>query len=437
MKGDKAVVLTINLLLAAALSAAVLVFAEQIHASGWPWFSRVLACWPTLLCFIAGAAVRKGGSKGRVPACIGAVIVSAAIMYFTFPARDLGHCLYMALAALLGIYLYCIGLRGDEPYPPRMAIITVAVMIVECIWFSRADREVALDISALAGVTLAAFLLSMFSFNAAGLSSGLHNTGSGQKMKLPAGIRGKNMIMLALFLAVGVLISFFKPLKSLFSFIVRIVLIVVGWISEMNSEDTPQMPAGPTPTPTASDQISALPDVPVSKPLMITFYILMAVIFIIAIIIIVALVFGGNQKLRRGRGAGGRKRRSRRRAGSEEAEFDESVERLLDLRGFVRSRREKMAERLKKLMRRPQRIEDMPDGRTKVRFAYYSLLRSGAGKGLSRSLTPLEVSSRQRAGELAGLAMSYSAVRYDEDSEPDSGETANAVRAMTVMRRRG
>ena len=439
MKGDKIVVWTINLLLAAAFSAAILVFAEQIHASGWGWFSRVLACWPTLLCFISGLAVRESGRKKiGVPACIGAVIVSAALMYFlTFPARDVGHCLYMALGALLGIYLYVIGLRGDEAYPPKMAIITVAVLIIECLWFSRADREVALDITALAGLTLGTFLLSMFSFNAASLASGLHNTGSGQKMKLPAGIRGKNMIMLTLFLIVGLAISFFKPLQSVFSFIVRIILSVVQWISNLSEEDTSGMSAGPTPTPTEYEEMAPAPDIPVVKPLQIAMYILMAAIIIITAIIIIAVIVGGNQKSKGARGERRRKRRSRRRAETEESEFDDSVERLLDLRGFVRTRRNKLSERLKKLVRRPQKIEDMPDDRTKVRFAYYSLLRSNAGRSLSRSLTPLEVSSRQRAGELAGLASAYSAVRYDEGSEPGGDETENAVRAMTVMRRRG
>ena len=78
----------------------------------------------------------------------------------------------------------------------------------------------------------------------------------------------------------------------------------------------------------------------------------------------------------------------------------------------------------------------MPDGRTKIRFAYYSLLRSASGREMSRALTPMEVSDRQRREELRRLAADYSAVRYDELYEPDADGTKNAARAMGVMRRR-
>jgi hypothetical protein len=78
----------------------------------------------------------------------------------------------------------------------------------------------------------------------------------------------------------------------------------------------------------------------------------------------------------------------------------------------------------------------MPDDRTTISFAYYSPLRSASGRGLSRALTPMEVSGRQRREELSRLAADYSAVRYDELFEPGGDGVKNAARAMSVMRKR-
>ena len=434
-KGDKVLVWIINLLLAAAFVSAILVFAEQIHKSGWPWFSRVLACWPILICFAAGLIMGVRKLRGKVPVCIASMVIAAAVMYLTFPARDLGHILFMALAALLGIYMFFIGQRGDEPYPPVMAIISVAILLVEGMAFANVGKAETNDIGALPAVTLVTFLLAMFSFNAAGITSGLHNTKTGQKMRVPAGLRGKNMLLLALILIIGIALSFVKPLQSLFSYIVVGILFVVGKISElMNSEQPQQMVNTPEPT-EYSIEPTTLPDVPVNKPLQVTFFVLMALIFILGVIVMAAALFGGGDHAGRGRG-GGLRRRLGLRKKVEDEEYDDDVERLHDLRSLLRERRAKAAKRLKRLMRRPQKIDDMPDDRTKIRFAYYSMLRSASGRELSRALTPMEVSGRQRREELRRLASDYSAVRYDESSEPAEGGVKNAARAMSVMRRR-
>jgi hypothetical protein len=435
-KGDRVLVWIINLLLAAAFVSAILVFAEQIHKSGWPWFSRVAACWPTVVCFVAGLIVGVRKLRGKVPICIASMVVAGAVMFLTFPARDIGHICFMALADLLGIYLFFIGSRGDEPYPPSMAIISVVLLLVEGMAFSNIDKEVTNDIGALPIVTLATFLLSMFSFNAAGISSGLHNTKSGQNMRVPTGLRGKNMLLLALVLIVGIALSFVKPLHSVFSYILVGILFVISKISDlMNSgQSTPEPTNTPEPT-EYSIEPTTLPDIPTSRPLQIGFYVFMGIVLVLGAIILFAIFFGGSENSGRGRG-GGRRRLLKLKKKVEDEEYDDDVERLHDLQSLLRERRAKAALRLKKLLRRPQKIDDMPDGRTKIRFAYYSLLRSASGREMSRALTPMEVSGRQRREELRRLAADYSAVRYDELYEPDADGAKNAARAMSVMRRR-
>lgn len=436
-KSDRIYLWIINLLLAVCFNAAVLVFAEQIHNSGWPWFSRVLACWPTLLCFAAGlvAGLRKWDAKA--PLCIGAIVVSAALMFFvTFPARDLGHIFYMALGALLGIYLFWVGLRGDAPYPPRMAIITVAALLIECMWFSKVDRAIPVDIPALAGLTFGAFLLSMFSLNSAGIASGLHNTKTGQKMRVPAGLRGKNLLLLILFIIIAVAISFIEPLRNIFSYIIRFIIFISNKISEfLSSQETIEVEGTPEPT-EYSIEPTTLPDVPVNKPLSVVVLIFLGLVIILGVAIVIAVFLGDKSGgSRGGRGLGARRRRKATKR-VEEDEYDDSVERLHDLRTLLRDRRAKASARLKKLLRRPQKMDDMPDDRARIRFAYYSMLRSRSGREMSRALTPLEVSDRQRADALRRLAEDYSLVRYDEASEPGEEQTRNAVRAMSAMRRR-
>ncbi len=72
--------------------------------------------------------------------------------------------------------------------------------------------------------------------------------------------------------------------------------------------------------------------------------------------------------------------------GQLDLDFEEDIERVFSLKDLLKKRRRSVRDFLNRLLKRPERIEDMPDNRMKVRFTYHALLKK---LGASKSGTPI------------------------------------------------
>ena len=79
MKISRAILAFLNLVLGAALAFGVLFLIERLMRQDWAWYSRVLACWPILLCWAVGLAGRKLEAL-RILLLAAALVLAAAVM---------------------------------------------------------------------------------------------------------------------------------------------------------------------------------------------------------------------------------------------------------------------------------------------------------------------------------------------------------------------
>ena len=183
MKGERIAVRVMNLLLSAFFAFGILVFLEQFSRTGWPWFSRSLRCWPILLCFLVGM-VGRIFTKWKYPLLGASVLVAVGIMLPLWPAYSGLDIAYIVCAAILGGVLFILGLKSEEPFPAKVAVASLLVYLAYCLYFFLGEYELR-DFQPLCWCGLAAFCLSLYSFNGASLYTGVHNAKGGESMAIP------------------------------------------------------------------------------------------------------------------------------------------------------------------------------------------------------------------------------------------------------------
>ena len=436
MKLEKPVMWLVNLLLSALFAFGILQFIEQFSRNGWEWYSRSLKCWPILIGFVVGLLARYLFIKWKYPLLGVSVVIAEAIMVLLFPSFKFLDVVYLVIAGVLTAVMFILGLRGEEAFPGKLAVASLLVYLAACVYFFTGDYALA-DFQPLCWCGLFAFTLSMYSFNAASLYTGVHNAKGGETMAIPTGIRGKNMTLLTGFLIVAMIIGSFSFLHRFldgawhwflyaFGVFIRFITNVSGG-SEMRAAATPT----PEPEPEVTANLSAL--VEDGDPTFITVY---AIILCVICLVFVLLAFGFSREKR----GGGSHRLSdwvkRLFKTKQILEYEDDVERTEDLRTLLAERRKKARNWLRKLREKPERFEDMPDDRMRLRFAYKALLKSGRVSGWLPSATPNEVGDSLETPAFRELTRAYNEARYDLDHEvsPESAEKAQT--AMSHLRGR-
>lgn len=408
-RAEKPLMWLINLALTAAFALVLLIIAEQITRPGWAWYSRSLRCWPLVFCFVGGLAARR---MKKLPFALLPVslVLSGAAMCAVFPSLGGGDIAYIALALVLGAGVFFLGLRGDEPFPPKLAVFTICLYLFADIWFFVDVADVSVT-RPLTWLSLGAFLLSLYSFNAASLVSGLHNArgGSGE-MRVPAALRGKNLAMLTLFLAAALLIATARPLHyALDALLAALLGVVKKLIFAIPAQDMSMPVAAPSPEPTPERAVLEMENT-LSPAFTAVYVVIMVIVGIIAVLAVVLPIVGLRSK------GGGRARRLLRRLMSRRRveDYEDSVERVAGLREVLKKRRERAAAAIKRLRQRRERYEDMPDDRARVRFVFRELMQSRRFASAARSMTPREMAERAGRPEMTELAELYNSARYNE-----------------------
>ena len=436
MKIEKPVMWLVNLLLSAFFAFGILQFLEQFSRVGWEWYSRSLLCWPILLAFVIGL-VARGLQKWKYPLLGGSVLLAEALMVLQFPSFGFLDIVYLLIAGVLAAVLFILGLRGEEAFPGKLAVASLIVYIAACVYFFLGDYELR-DYQPLCWCGLFAFTLSMYSFNAASLYTGVHNAKGGETMAIPSGIRGKNMLLLTGFLIAAMLIGslgiLHRALDGAWHWLLYSVGTFIRFLTSIsgNSEMKAPPTATPTPEPEQTADISAL--VPDGDSTFITVYAIL-LCSIAGVFAILAIIFSRREN----RGGGSHKFADWVRGlfkTKQILEYEDDVERTDDLRTLLAEQRKKMRDRLRRMREKPEKYEDMPDDRLRVRFAYKALLKSGRVAGWTPAATPDEVGKSLDTEAFRDLTEAYNGARYDLKNEvpPEAADTAQE--AMKRLRGR-
>jgi len=437
MRTEKWLMRLVNLLLAVSFAFGVLVFLEQFSQKDWPWYSRCLRCWPLLLCFPAGFTGRAL-PRLKLPALAASLLLAEGVMLLIWPSFRPLDIVYLVLAAAVGAVLYLLGLRGEEPFPPRLAVATLILYLGSSVYFLLGDAAIR-DFQPVCWCGLASFCLALYSFNAASLHTGVHNVKGGESMTIPSGIRGKNLRLLTAFLVVALLIGslgiLHQALAATGRFALYGVKTVIDFMAGLSEGGGPTVSTAATPAP-EEQTVGSIADIAEDGDP--TFAIVYGILLALFALVFFLLAYGF---IREGR-KGGFGRRLARWAKDllrtrEVLEYEDDVERTGDLREALKERAEKARKWVKRLRERPERYEDMPDERMRLRFVYRALLRSGRVEGWRSSSTPREVGEALETPALKRMPAAYAAARYDLVSEPTAEDAAAGLAALEVLQRRG
>ncbi len=438
MKLEKWAMRLVNLLLTAFFAFAILAFLEQFSRTGWTWYSRSLRAWPLLLAFPIGLVSRALG-RWKLPLLALSVLLCGLVMALLWPAWSFLEVFYLVCALVLAAAAYFLGLRGEEPFPARLAVASLLVYLGACVYFFLGDYELR-DFQPLCWCGLGSFCLSLYSFNTASLHTGVHNMKGGESMAIPAGIRGRNLLLLTGFLLLAVLVGSIgavrQGLAGLWHWIVMGIAGFIRFLANVSGGDTPRMSsATPEPSPLETEETGLANLVEDGDP---TFIIVYGILLALGGVVFLLLALGF---IREGRKGGIGHRFSDWVKGlfqtKEVLEYKDDVERTADLRDILAQRRERARRWVRKLREKPERYEDMPDDRMRLRFVYWSLLRSGRVSGWTSAATPKEVGAGMKTPAFQKLGDAYSAARYDLEHPVPPEALAAGEEALQVLKRRG
>jgi hypothetical protein len=387
------------------------------------WYGYVKVSWPVFICFAAGAA-RGTNKKLDLVLLPAACIIACFPIALSLPMRNSLDGLYLATCCGMCVVLFFRGTKSAELFPSRLAMATIILLLAEVAIFSTQKDVNTMPFHI---CVLGTFFITLFHFNNASLQWGVHNAKGGSVMAVPASVRKKNIVMLVIFLVIALLIGNVSSIHSFLRAAVRAVLVFIWKIIEFfgGLGDDP-VPAQ-TPKPAETEDLSGYvePDVP-TNPIVPIFVTMLVVMFLIGVVLVWhnrdAIVKGIKKLIRKND------------VGQLDLDFEEDIERVFSLKDLLKKRRRSVRDFLNRLLKRPERIEDMPDNRMKVRFTYHALLKKlGASKSGTPD-TPLEVCERMGEESIRELGVDYSYVRYCETgSVPD----AAADRAKTALNRIG
>ncbi len=438
MKLEKWAMRLVNLLLTAFFAFAILAFLEQFSRTGWAWYSRSLRCWPLLLAFPIGLLSRALG-RWKLPLLAVSVLLCGLVLALEWPAWSFLEVLYLLCALVLAAAAYFLGLRGEEPFPARMAVASLLVYLGACVYFFLGDYELR-DFQPLCWCGLGSFCLSLYSFNTASLHTGVHNMKGGESMAIPAGIRGRNLALLTGFLILAILVGSIgavrQGLAGVWHWIVMGVAGFIRFLANVSGGSTPRVSSStPEPSPLETEETGLANLVEDGDP---TFIIVYGILMALAGVVFLLVALGFIREGRKG-GVGHRfsdwvKNLFRTK---EVLEYKDDVERTQDLRDMLAQRREAARRWVRKLREKPERYEDMPDDRMRLRFVYWSLLRSGRVSGWTPAATPREVGAEMKTPAFRELADAYSGARYDLEHPVPPEALAAGVEALQILKRRG
>ena len=373
---------------------------------------------------------------------------------------------YLSAALILAILDFLLEGLGLNPYFGLG--ITAAVFLLGRLW--RKKRAVPLCIPAFALCLITAFRLDrqggdvtisglcallvllgyLLSMHAQGMDDGLHNMPGERPMAWPRGVRGKNILMVLVFLGFALGLASIGAAQRVADRLLHAAVTraesayneAAERIKTRTMPNPSPLPSGkPAPTPSPSPEPEPEPTeepefVPVSpfmRALLTAFTFTSIPLAILALVgyLIYALVRRGPGD--RG-GLLGLLTRLRRRERENGELYIEEQDKLRSWQSIRDSARRRLRPRRRAAQKK--QFRDLPDDPARVRYAWLCVQTSSGARKCGSGLTPRELGEALGAEEYRDLAEQYNLVRYapGKPLAPNAGELAYA--ALRSLERR-
>lgn len=373
--------------------------------------------------------------KGMLQCAAGFILSTAAALFLSF-GLGLATVLLTILTAFFSVFLFFTARKAAYTVYAPMAVSGILIHLVVMLcgiafeWDAGLNRFTSI-------VSICFFLLSLFAFSAKGLRRSMHKGSGAKGVAYPAGMQMGNFLLVTGFILVAAFISNIYPIFQLFSqgfwVILRGLLAIVAFLSSLFDRRT--IATNMTETESAvevSAEDNLMDYTPKGEASWIT-----TGVEIFAFICVLLFVAYALYKLMQKLHDSGvrlpaflRNIRDRFAPIQEEDYIDES-ESLFDMKKMLSDTRNNMKNALKKIQERPQKLEDFPDNRMKIRFVFQQMLKRVKLRNPGAAAkTPNEIYRAEYDGETEFREFMdyYNAARYSDQELPDeAAECAKAI----------
>ncbi len=424
----------INLLMALLFVIPLGVFVEQL--CGYPLFHCCLIPCASIIGFLLGRySLPKNITVAMILCGVGFAASTLLALALSW-GMGIATVILTILTAFFSIFLYFSARKAAYTIYAPMAVGGVLlhlVVLLCCAGFEWSDRVTRFTST----VAICYFLLTLFAFSAKGLRRSMHRGSGDKRVVYPAGMQMGNFLMVAGFILVAAFISniypIFRLFSAAFSVVLKGLLAIMAFISSLFDRRTIS---------TGEEYTESVAEVASEDNLMaydpkgeagwvttgVELFAFLCVMLFVAYALYKLFV-----KLREsGVRLPGFLRNLRDKFSPvvDEDYVDES-ENLFDMKKVLSETKDSLKTRLKKLRERPQRLEDFPDPRMKVRFAFQQLLKKVKTRNPGAATqTPNEIYEAEYAGEadFREFMDYYNAAKYsDQVLSDDAAECAKAI----------
>ena len=414
----------INLLMALLFVIPLGVLIEQL--CGYPLYRCCLI--PMLACigFVLGrVSMTRSATLASVLCGIG-LAVSVVLALILTPHSLVVKLLITLLTGFFSVFFFFSARKaGYSIYAPMAisGILIHVVVLIVCTGMQWPQRTGWL----LSWVSIGYFLLSLFSFSSKGLRKSLHKGSGERRVNYPAGMQMGNFFLVTGFIIIAAFVSNIYPIFRLFSKgFSYVIAAIVSFFAYLTSFFDKKTTVGSDPVDTAESiaEDSILNAQPKGEAGWVTSMVEI-IAFVVVLLVVIYALYKLICKLRAsGLRLPGFLRSFRDRFAPVVMEdYVDETENLFNVGEMLGDTKNRMKAALKKLRERPQRIEDFPDSRTKVRFAFQQLLKRvivqdpGAASKTPNELLRTDAAHGQ---DMTQFISYYNAARYSDQDLPDA-----------------
>lgn len=384
------------------------------------------ACLSVVGYILGRVSMYKSGEVSIILCAIGAVVICAFI-FITAPAGYLFYKIFYAVLAggMTVLFFFMARKAGYVVYAP-FAVLGIIIYLLCMIIYKAGDLSPAgSEVTNWAAIIY--FLLSLYALNAKGLRKSLHKGIDEKSVHYPAGMQMNNFMVITAFIILAMLVSNIYPLFKLFQiasvYFVKGFAAVFAFINTILDQRTGNNKTveDDTATEVGASIFEDMPESNITLVEDIIFYTVVIVCVLGVVLIFLRWLFKKTSKGVKKLPAFMNKLRSMFDPEGE-SDFIDETEDLFDLKTVLSNIGASIRDAAKKITQRPEKIEDFPTNRMKVRFAYKELLKKGQAKYPKVVCeTPIEFYEKELKSdpELIDFILYYNYARYSNDDIPD------------------
>lgn len=392
----------VNFLMALLFIIPVGVLIEQM--CGYPLYRCCLIPCISSIGFIVGRFSLKSSATNAIILCIAAFLISTVLTLALSWNMGLATILLTICTAFFSIFFFFSARKAAYTIYAPMAIggIILHLGILLCCagfhWDAKVNRFTSI-------ISICFFLLTLFSFSAKGLRRSMYRGSGDKRVIYPACMQMGNFLLVTGFILAAVFISNIYPIFHLFSqgFTVFLnwLISALAFLSSLFERKT----VSTVPEEESVSEIPAEDNIMNVEPKGEASWITTGVEIFAFLCVMLLVIYAVYKLIQRIHASGIRipnflQNLRDKFAPIAEEDYIDETENLFDMKKVLSDTRSNIKKAFAKLRERPQKIEDFPDNRTKVRFAFQQLLKKVKARNPNIiSQTPNEIYEKEYAGD--------------------------------------